>query len=336
MVRYVATFATAMAVLILASPALNAQGAPEWKYGLSFKVRKAGQPDFDKNTPRFGSEFYIDKTNNQGIYITETGALSVVPSVPLLATSASETKAPKWLHGLELKVRKAGEAEFSTNSKKFGLECFRDENNGLLVYLSETGSIAAIKSAKSETSVEAKAPAWLFGLELKARKGSEADFTDKTAKFGLECFRDENNGNLLFIDETGTIAVMPPAASPLPKEPRAPRWLHGLSFRVRMASQSDFTNDTPNYGAEIFKDENTGSLIYIGEKGALSVAGGAPASNEKTKAPKWLQGVVLKVRKANEEDFNKETRQYGIEIFRDENTSNLVYVCETAALAVTK
>ena len=208
-------------LLVLAST-LHAQGAPEWKYGLEFRVRKAGQADFDKNTPRFGCEFYIDKTNNQGVYVTETGALSVVAAAPLLAGSTTETKAPKWLHGLELKVRKAGEADFGTSSKKYGLECFRDENNGLVVYISETGSIAAIKSGTANPATQAKAPVWLFGLELKVRKGSEAEFTDKTTKVGLECFRDENNGNLICIDETGAIAVMRASEASVPKEPRAP------------------------------------------------------------------------------------------------------------------
>src|SRR5438270_3568122 len=50
--------------------------APEWKHGLEFRVRKAGQPDFDKTTPKFGCEFYLDKNNNQAVYITETGSLT--------------------------------------------------------------------------------------------------------------------------------------------------------------------------------------------------------------------------------------------------------------------
>lgn len=55
----------------------------------------------------------------------------------------------------------------------------------------------------------AKAPVWLHGLDLKARKGGEADFTDKTKKIGVEVFKDENTGNLVYISETGSIAVVP-------------------------------------------------------------------------------------------------------------------------------
>jgi hypothetical protein len=57
---------------------------------------------------------------------------------------SGKTKEPVWLHGLELRVRKAGEADFGPNTKKWGLEVFRDENTGNLVYISETGSIAVV------------------------------------------------------------------------------------------------------------------------------------------------------------------------------------------------
>jgi hypothetical protein len=53
-------------------------------------------------------------------------------------------KGPKWTHGLDLKVRKGGEAEFSKDTKKIGIEVFRDENNNNLIYVSDTGSIAVI------------------------------------------------------------------------------------------------------------------------------------------------------------------------------------------------
>jgi hypothetical protein len=56
---------------------------------------------------------------------------------------------------------------------------------------------------------EAKGPKWLHGLDLKVRKGGEADFTATTRKVGVEVFKDENNNNLVYISETGAIAVVP-------------------------------------------------------------------------------------------------------------------------------
>jgi len=61
-----------------------------------------------------------------------------------LYAQAGKTKEPTWLHGLELRVRKAGEADFTKDTKKWGLEVFRDENTGSLIYISETGSISVV------------------------------------------------------------------------------------------------------------------------------------------------------------------------------------------------
>ena len=55
---------------------------------------------------------------------------------------------------------------------------------------------------------DAKGPKWSHGLMLRARKGDEPDFTKETKKFGVEVFVDENNGNLIYISETGSISVV--------------------------------------------------------------------------------------------------------------------------------
>jgi hypothetical protein len=66
----------------------------------------------------------------------------LAPQLPFLR--AQEAKGPKWLHGLDLRVRKGGEAEFSRDSRKVGVEVFRDENTGNLIYVSDTGAIAVV------------------------------------------------------------------------------------------------------------------------------------------------------------------------------------------------
>ncbi|MFN4260768.1 MAG: hypothetical protein ACK4RK_15835 [Gemmataceae bacterium] len=55
----------------------------------------------------------------------------------------------------------------------------------------------------------AKSPTWLHGLDLRVRKGGQKDFDKDTPKYGVEVFRDENNKNLVYISETGSIAVVP-------------------------------------------------------------------------------------------------------------------------------
>ena len=58
-------------------------------------------------------------------------------------------------------------------------------------------------------ATKAKDPSWLYGLNLKARKSTEEDFSKDTKKYGIEVFKDENNHNLIYISETGSIAVVP-------------------------------------------------------------------------------------------------------------------------------
>jgi len=45
-------------------------------------------------------------------------------------------------------------------------------------------------------------------MGLKARKGGEKTF-DNAKKYSVEVFQDNRTGNLLFISETGSIAVLP-------------------------------------------------------------------------------------------------------------------------------
>jgi len=58
---------------------------------------------------------------------------------------AQEAKGPKWSHGLMLRSRKADEPDFNKDTKRYGIEVFVDENNGNLIYISETGDIAVVK-----------------------------------------------------------------------------------------------------------------------------------------------------------------------------------------------
>ena len=71
-------------------------------------------------------------------------ALGWLAAQQLPFAMAQNLKAPVWQHGLVLGVRKADEKEFGKDTKKWGVEVFRDENNGNLVYVSETGSIAVV------------------------------------------------------------------------------------------------------------------------------------------------------------------------------------------------
>jgi hypothetical protein len=57
-------------------------------------------------------------------------------------------------------------------------------------------------------------------------------------------------------------------------------------------------------------------------------------AQDKPKGPKWVHGLTVGCRKSNEEDFTKDTTKFGIEVFRDENNNNLIYVSQTGSISV--
>ena len=55
-----------------------------------------------------------------------------------------------------------------------------------------------------------KSPTWRHGFNVMSRKSTEYNFNDKeTKKYGIEVYKDEENGNLIYVSETGSIAVVP-------------------------------------------------------------------------------------------------------------------------------
>jgi hypothetical protein len=71
--------------------------------------------------------------------------LLLAPHLPFARAQENKVKAPIFLHGMEVRSRKAGEPDFNDKTKKWGIEVYKDENNGNTIYVSETGSIAVVK-----------------------------------------------------------------------------------------------------------------------------------------------------------------------------------------------
>src|SRR2546423_437792 len=74
----------------------------------------------------------------------------------------------QWSHAFDLAARKFGEADITKDTKRFGVEAFRDNNTGLGLYISQTGSIALGPNFQALTVPvnPSKGPAWLTGLDL--------------------------------------------------------------------------------------------------------------------------------------------------------------------------
>jgi hypothetical protein len=241
---------------------------PKLFHGLDLRVRPVNEQGWDKAL-KFGAEVFKDVNAENLVYLSEKGSIGVLPAGSLSA--ADKPRDPERSHGLDVKVRKAGEKEFSDKTKKVSLEVYRDENTKQLIYITDAGTIAVVDARDSTKPAEVKGPTWWHGFEAKVRKPDEKDFTKDTQAFGVEVYKDENNNNLLYITETGAIAVVPVSGQTKPSSSKEPSWRFGRSFRVRAAEEKDFNEKTKKHGAEIYKDENTGNLVYLTDSGWICV-----------------------------------------------------------------
>ncbi len=254
--------------------------------------------------------------------------------LPAAAQPGKEPKSPRWAYAFDLSCRKVGELEFTKDTKKFGIEVFKDVNNNLGVYIAQTGVIAASANFEGITPPlkDSKAPTWAAGLDLKARKAGEQEFTDKTKTYSLEVFFDSNAQNWIYITENGQIAVCPGKMASS-SELKRPQWLHSFDLKCRRGGEKEWTKDTPVYGVEVYKDVNSGNLVYICETGSIAVVPAGDTYEEK-KGPEWLHGQDLQCRKYGEKTFSKSTRKFGVEIFRDGHNGNLIFLTQTGNITV--
>jgi hypothetical protein len=309
---------------------------PLWTHAFDVKCRKYGEAEFTDKTQKFGIEAFKDTNTGYGLYISQVGWFAAAPGFADIQGAIKDSKAPKWLYGLDLPSRKAGEQEFSKDTRIYSLEVFRDDNAGNLVYVTEKGLIAATPAKGTASIGDLKAPKFVYSVDLDSRKGGVKELKG-AHKYGVEVYRDGNTGNLIYICDTGAIAVVPDSGAAAPSDGKAPAWrhLHGLDLKCRKHDEKDFSDKTRKFGVEVWRDENNGNLVYLCESGSLAaVPGGkdlkAPTPN--VKEPKFTHGLNLSARAIGEKEFTDKTRSYGAEVFRDENTGVTIYIAETGSI----
>ncbi len=309
-----------------------------WKEGLSFQVRKAGETDFTDKTQKYGAEIFEDKAINQLVYIDELGALSL-GSAAKAGSIGDTVKAPRLFYALEMVVREVGESKFEGGkTRKFGCEVFNDVNAENLVFITEKGYLAVTPTGALKEPAKVQNPEWFHGMELKVRKAGEKEFTDKTAKISLEVYKDPNSNQLIYITDKGAIAIVAAGTTAKPATIKDPVWFYAFESQVRKADEDKFSMTTKKIGAEVYKDENANTLIFVTETGDLAVIpAGTVAKPSPVQDPKLLTGRSFRVRKADEKDFNEKTQKFGAEIYVDPNSGgSKIYLSETGAIAVTK
>jgi hypothetical protein len=179
---------------------------PKWHHALEPKVRNPDMDNFE-GARKFGMEIFKDENTGGLIYIVaETGSIATAPA-PATAPDPKKLSPPATRYGLVLRVRGAGEPDFTDKTKKVGVEVFEDPNANVFFYLTQFGHVATAPNP-GKVPPEARGVTWKGAIALKARKGGDKTF-DSAKKYGIEVFQDNRTGNLIFICETGSIAVLP-------------------------------------------------------------------------------------------------------------------------------
>lgn len=261
--------------------------------------------------------------------------LTVALFVPVVDGQEKKLKELQWSHAFDLACRKNDEKDITKDTRRWGVEAFRDANTSMGFYISESGTInIAPNFANLAAPVNpSKGPVWLTGLDLPTRKAGVAKFDKQTKVHSMEVFRDPNADNWLFITDQGNIAstngkLFPGASN------KTPKWVHSVDLQVRKGGVKEF-KDAAKFGIEVYSDGNTGNLIYVTEHGYVAII---PETKEipvdKGKSPDWLHGLDLSCRKHDEKSFTKDTRKYGVEVYHDVTTGNLIFISEIGSIGV--
>lgn len=330
----------ALALVLLPLPAALAQKPKEivWTHAFDLACRKLGENEFNKDTQRFGVEAFKDTNTGLGIYLSQEGSMAVAGGFEAVAGQVKDSKGPDWVTGLDLPARQFGMKDFTKDTTVHAMEIFRDPNVNQWLYITSKGQIASAP-VRTKPSGGAQAPKWVHSVDLRVRSGGEKAW-EKAKEYGFEVYHDPNTDNLIFISQTGAIAVTPRTAEVKagPGAP-APKWLHGLDLACRKFDERDFTKDTRRYGIEVFHDQVTDMLILLAETGNLAVVPAAKnvtAPTPDVKTPAWRHGLNLKARRFGEKEFSEKTRTWGGEVFRDDNIGTTIYLCENGSFSARK
>ncbi len=300
---------------------------PKHLYGHDLKVRPGGERDWPK-AHKIGVELFHAESTKAIVAISESGSISVAPAPVGIAVGTDKTC--KWLTAHDLNCRKADEADFTQKTKKWGVELFQDRGTNRLLYVCESGAVALAPVPGS--LVTEKGPKWHHALVPRVRAPEQREFND-AKKIGMEVFKDENTGGLVYITETGAIATSAaPSMTPDPKKPLPPKAAYGLRLGVRGAEETDFSDKTKQLSIEVFEDPNANTLLYITEGGYIATAPNTKRDDTATSVT-WKSAMVLRARKVGEPEFPK-AKKFGIEVFEDNRTGNLIFISETGAIAV--
>jgi hypothetical protein len=261
-----------------------------------------------------------------------TALLGLTAGLAVAGLAPAQPPGPRltWAYAHDIRVRPAGVEELNKATQRVGVEFFADTKGAALVALTQSGMLAVTPLPQLGKD---RRVAQVYGMDYPVRKADEESFTPDTARIGVEVLKDGASGKLVYLTEKGAVSLAdyPPAV--LTDKPR--KWHHVQVFKVRKPDESEFTKDTKKVNAEVYRDENTGLLVYLTEAGGVAVAPAPdqPPAPDAVKKPKPLYGLSLPVRGSADTAVTKDTKKVGVEVYKDENTGGLVYVTEAGGIA---
>jgi hypothetical protein len=227
---------------------------------------------------------------------------------------------------LEAELRKEGAP------RTVAVETYFDKAAGKLYYATaDRKGLAITEGPVPVTAADPIRPKWVRRFDLPVRGWDEKEFDKDTSKVVVEVFRDASAKQLVYVSESGAMAVLPEPAGAGKAEPR---WLYRLQLRVRPAGETDFIRNYLKTNVEVYLHEPTGHLLYVGHNGALAVVPTKkPFLDPKPKGERWSHGLELKARKFDQEKFDQGTRKVGVEVFADDNAEITLYATDSLTLA---
>jgi hypothetical protein len=282
-------------------------------------AQSQSQPGLDKQAPvRRGDEAIK-------LVLNDSPVRAPVPEVTRDTPQALEGQ-----YGAVLSVRRLNERQFEKATGKVPVQVYRDDQTQMVVYLSRTGAIALAAATAAIPPADKSELSHLGGLRLQARKVGEADFSNATRTWTVEVFRDETAGNLVYVAESGAIAVVPVPPPSAPSKRNV--WKHGFELQVRRAGEGRFGAATRKFSIEIYEHGSTGNLIFLGENGALVVVPGPEKPGDKDE-PEWRHRYELDLPRGADADARTAPR-IGVEAYFDRFSKRLLFVTQDGSLAV--
>jgi hypothetical protein len=294
----------------------DAKDQPDKKYRLEMPVAKAGATE----PHTIAADVFLDKKASLLFYAVQQKSLAIAPGDE--KTVGKGDKEAKQLYRHVLKVRKWDDNDMDDKTPRTAVEVFRDENNGNLVYVSDTGSVAVVPAPKEAPGKKAPETKWLYRLKLKVRPAGETCFAFGELKCNVEVYRESDSGRLLYVTEYGNLAVCAPGRAFDAKEAKGPEWSHALELKVRPPEQNEWKQDTPKFGIEVYNDPNSQTTLYVPQTFAVAAVPGIKAAKDMSKPepPEWKRGMAA--------------GKWSAEVYHNPNADHLIFISSGGGLAV--